>query len=463
MSSFERGYQAVADQINGELVGREISDFAARVESSVEELIRDMSKVAQNEKNLHYAKGDVAELWHAGTLNLDATQRHLDVRAYAPRDVSPIDIAMRGDGHGEAAQLKFYGSAEATAQAISDPKYAGLDKVVPADQLEGVREAAKRLANHHHDSRHEMSESYQHTADVVDDRLRMDGAESRPLSEPQSRELTDSMRRDDKIDREQFGLTSNGVIRWEDILREASTAAVRAALITAALQAAPYLVVLAKKAITTGEIKVADFAPLGQALPATLLRSSLAGGLTAAIVGAARKEVFGAGLKTIDPTLVSAAVVLCLSAVSNSLRAARGETTLLEAAASTAEDSIMLAVALGFSTVGQALIPVPVLGSLLGSIVGALVAKLIVEQTDRAIVGMAVATGWTFFGLVDQNYKIPAALLTAAGWQSVDLRLFEPSALDIQRLEPVTLEPLRIDTTVLRRGVVAFRRVGYVQ
>lgn len=460
MTNFERGYRAVTDQIYAGMVGQEVSEFAARVETSVEELIRDMSKVAQNDKGLHFAKGDVAELWHAGGLNLNAVQRDIDVIAYAPRNASPIDIALRGAHHIEAAQLKYFRSAEDTARAISDPKYATLDKVVPSDQLEGVREAAQRLASHHA-MRPEVSASYQHTADVADDRLRIDGAESRPLTEPQSRDLVERLRRDDNFNRDQFELASDDVVRWEDLLREATTAAARAALITAALQAAPYLLTVAKKGIETGEISVEDFVPLGRALPATLLRSSLSGGLTAAIVGAARKEMLGSGLKNIDPTHVSAAVVLCLCAVSNSLRAARGEIAPQEAAASTAEDALTLALALSFSAVGQALIPVPILGSLVGSLVGALVARMIVDEADRAIVGIAASTGWTFFGLVDHDYKVPTELLGAAGWRSVDLAQLQPRALDVRRLTPRALEPLAIDTTVLRRGVVAFRRVGY--
>lgn len=461
MSNFERGYQAVADQFAAELVGREVSNFAARVEDSVEELIRDMAKMAQNDKWPDYVKGDVAELWHAGTLNLDATQRSIDVRAFAPRDASPIDVALRGGGHVEAAQLKYYRSAEHTARALSDPLYAGLDKVGPSDQLEGVREAAQRLATHHA-ARPDVAAPYEHTADTVDDRLRIDGAESRPLTEKQSRELTESLRRDGDLDREQYNLTPNDVIRWEDIVREATTAAVRAALITAALQAAPYLVAIAKKGIETGEISAEDFVPLGRALPPALIRSSLSGALTAALVGAARKEVFGAGLKNVDPTHVSAVVVLGLCAVSNSLRAARGEISVQEAAARTAEDALSLAVAMGFGAIGQAVIPIPVLGYLVGSVVGALIAGLVIDRANTVIVGIAADTGWTFFGLVDQDYRVPPELLAASGWRSVDLAVLEPRTATLRRLQPANLETATLDMAVLRRGVVAFRQVGYV-
>lgn len=462
MSEFRRGFGLVAEQFVGDEIGRSVSRYADRVEASVEELIRDMAKVAVNDKDLHFAKGDVAELWHAGALNLDATQRGIPVAAFAPRDASPIDVALRGVADGQAAQLKFYGMADATAKAISDPKYGGLDqKVVPSDQLEGVREAARRLALGNPE-RPEVAESYAHTSRVVDDRLRIDGAESRPLTERESRELTEQLRQSGDIDRDGFGLTPQQVVRWEDILRESTAAGARAALIAAALQAAPYLVTIAKKGIESGELSARDFAPLGRAMPKAMLRSGLAGGITAAFVGAAKQELLGATLKSVDPTFISAAVVLSICTIENSFKVATGEMSAIEASVRTAEDAFSLAVAMGFGAIGSALIPVPVLGTLVGSIVGALVARLVVDGANEAVVSVAATTGWTFFGLVDQNYSVPAELLAASGWRTVELKTLEPRQLQVDSLNARTFEPAAFDLRVLRRGVVSFRRVGYL-
>lgn len=460
-SGFQRGYRVGVDHFIGEAAGQRVAQYGERVEASVEELIRDMLKVAVNQKDLHYAKGDVAELWHAGTINLDATQRGIDVTAFAPRDSSPIDVAMQGNGGGLAAQLKYYRSAEDTAKAISDPKYRGLDqKVVPGGQLEDVRNAAVRLASKNVE-RPEMASSHDHTARTADDRLRIDGAESRPLTEQEARNLTQQLRQSGDIDRKQFGLTPQQVIRWEEIAKESFSAAGRAALISAVLQSAPYLVTIAKKGIAEGEITVKDFAPLGRALPTVMLRSGLAGGLTAAIVGAAKKELLGATLKDIDPTFISAAVVLCLSAVENSIRAASGQITSIEAAARTAEDALTLTFALGFGAAGQALMPIPLIGALLGGIVGALVSRFVIDGANEAVLSITVETGWTFFGLVEQNYSVPIELLSEAGWRTVELKKLELQSVKLRALEPKSIDLETIDLTLVRQGVVAFRRVGY--
>lgn len=461
MTEFRRGFQLASDQFVAAAVADRVDGYCRRVEASLEELIRDMAKVAVNQKDLHYAKGDVAELWHADTLNLHAAQRGLNVEAFAPRNAGPIDVAVSGANAGLAAQLKYYKGAEETARAISNPKYQGLEKVVPSDQLDSVRAAALRLASKNVE-RPEVAQSYEHTARVADDRLRMDGAESRPLSEEQALDLTRQLRRDGTIDRAQFALSSREIIQWQEVLREAAPVAARAALLAAALQAAPHLLAIAQKGFETGEISAEDFAPLGQALPTAVLRSGLAGGLTAAVVGAAHKELLGPSLKELDPTLVSAVVVLCISAVGHSINAARGAISPQEAAARTAADALTIAVSVGFAAAGQALIPIPMLGALLGNIVGALVARLVIHQANEAIVGLAAETGWTFFGLVEQDHTVPGSLLAAAGWQTIELDTIRPQTLVVRRLETTRLALESIDVKVLRRGVVAFRRVGYI-
>lgn len=462
MTEFRRSYRIAIEKFGGGLAGARVDAYVGEVERALDDLVREMDKLADNQKGLHWAKGDVAEAYHAGTYNADAVRRGVDARAHAPRDASPNDVIVRGSGE-ENAQLKYYREADATAKAISDPKYSDLEqKVVPSDQVEEMRTAAARLAESNAATRPDMSESYAHTARTADDRIRLDGAESRPLSEPESRQAVNQLREKHDVDREQFGLTPQQVIQWQDILREATTAAARAAIISAALQSAPYVIAIAKKAWDTGEVTAADFVPLGQAVPTTLLRSGVAGGLAAAIVGSARAGFLGTGLQQIDPTLVAAGVTLAISAFETSIKAARGDMTWSTAAQIISEDAIVLATAMGGAALGQALIPVPMLGAIIGNIVGAAVARLAIEKADSVILGLAAETGWTFFGLVDQDYALPSEVLAASGWNTLNVKRLAPRSLELRRLQPRTLELKGLDMKVLHRGVVAFGRVAYL-
>ena len=462
MSTFRRDYRNVIDNLAGGVTGQQADAYVARVEDALDDVVRKMGYLARNKKDIHYAKGDVAEAWHAGTFNVDTARRGLDASAHAPRDASPIDVSVRGTAT-EHAQLKYFRSPDDTARAISHPKYADLDqKVVPADQLDGVREAAARLASRNIQNRPGVADSYTHTSDTADDRIRMDGAASRPLTEPGARELTKELRAKQDLEREIFGLTPAQVIQWQDILRQSTTAAVRGAVISAALQSAPHLVAIARKGWETGEISVKDFDPLARAIPSTLLRSGVAGGLSAAIVGSARVGALGSALQQVDPTLVAAGVTLAISAYETSIEAARGDITWPMAATRISEDAIVLAGAMGGAAVGQTLIPIPMLGALVGNIVGAAVARLSIDQVNTVVLGIATETGWTVFGVVDQNYTVPPEILEASGWNVLDIRKLEMRRLDFKRLQPTTLELRNVEMTVLRRGVVSFGRVAFL-
>jgi len=462
MSTFRQDFRNAADNLGAGIAGQHTEAYVERVARELDEVVRRMDSLASNNKGLHYAKGDVFEAWHEGTFNVDAVRRGVDATASAPRDRSPVDVALHGTRI-ERAQLKDFRTPEDTAKDISRPEYSHLEqKVVPSDQLDGVRDAAARLMDKNATTRPDVSAAYEHTKNTAHDRLQMDGAQSKPLTEPDSRELVKELRDRHDVDRERYGLTPQQVIQWQDILREATTAVARAAIISAALQSAPYLVTIGRKAWETGEISAKDFGPLAHALPVTLLRSGVAGGLAAAIVGSARIGALGNALNHVDPTFVAAGVTLAISAFEISVKAARGDITWPVAAKRISENSIVLASAMGGSVLGQALIPIPMLGALIGNIVGAAVGRLAIEQVDEAVLGLAAETGWTVFGLVDQNYRVPSNILQASGWSILDVRQFQPRHLELRHFRPQTLAPNAIGMRVLRRGVVSFGSVAYL-
>jgi hypothetical protein len=153
---------------------------------------------------------------------------------------------------------------------------------------------------------------------------------------------------------------------------------------------------------------------------------------------------------------------LAISAFETSLKAARGDITWPVAAKCISEDAIILASAMGGGALGQALIPIPMLGALVGNIVGAVVARLAIEQVNGVVLGIAAETGWAVFGLVDQNCTVPGDILEASGWNVLDIRKLGPRPLDLKRLQPRTLELTSVEMNVLRRGVVSFGRVAYL-
>ena len=287
MDHFRKDFRNTVDYFSGRDAAIRSVSYADGIQAEIDKCVSTMQRLVENNKDIKWAKGDVAEAWHAGTYNIDATRKHLETRAEAPRDHSPTDIVVRnGLGDEHRYQVKYHQDPLVNLEALSDKKYDGLGKIAP----EG------------------------HTiADGIDDRVGAYGAESKPLQGRDASELVRQIRSND-MDHRQFGLTLAQNLHWQDIFREATTAGARAAIMGAALQMVPAVVAIARKAWETGEITTKDFAPIVRSIPTTLLRSGVAGGLSAAIVGAVRKGVVGAG-QQVDPTLVAAGVVLAIGAV----------------------------------------------------------------------------------------------------------------------------------------------------
>lgn len=437
MSSFRRDFGRSTEYFVAAAAGRDVNEYSDRIQSEIDDCVQKMRGMVDNAKDPNkWAKGDVAEAWHAGTYNVDVVRRGLYPRpsAATPRDRSPTDVYVGVDGQGIGVQIKNHADAEVNRDAINHPKYDGHQKVVPEGQVL--------------DSGHS-------------DRIQAFEAESLPLKEAASRDLVKQLREAGDVDRERFGLTVADRVQWEDVFREATTAGTRAAILGAVLQTCPYLLAIAKRTWETGELSAKEFAPLARALPTTLLRSGVAGGLSAAVMGAVRKGVLGS-TRQVHPTVVAAAVVLAMGAFRTSAKAARGEVTWPVAAKRISEDAIVLVAAMGGATVGQALIPILGLGALVGNIVGAAMARLAIDKVDSVVLGIAAETGWTVFGLVDQNYTVPGELLRASGWNVLDIITFTPRPLDVRRVRLRTIELKKIGMTVLRRGVISFGRVAYL-
>jgi hypothetical protein len=152
-----------------------------------------MRRVAEENRNksIEQLQGYLAEVHHETTFNADAARKGLPVRAKRTDPYSAADLEIRDrrglrSGH---AQLKYHGSPARTAFAISLTKYDGMQKVVPSDQVSGVRALAWKRGADALGNR-----NYADTARTVSDRVRGGGAESDPLSLAGARALARRVR-----------------------------------------------------------------------------------------------------------------------------------------------------------------------------------------------------------------------------------------------------------------------------
>ena len=76
-------------------------------------------------------------------------------------------------------------------------------------------------------------------------------------------------------------------------------------------------------------------------------------------------------------------------------------------------------------------------------------------------------TGFTCFGLVEQNYELPDEVLHELGVETIPIPRTKIERIDIPRVQTPAANISRseyetIDITVLRRGVIGVNKIGYV-
>ena len=103
---------------------------------------------------------------------------------------------------------------------------------------------------------------------------------------------------------------------------------------------------------------------------------------------------------------------------------------------------------------------------MLGNFVGSLVGGFVYQELDDMVMALAVEKGWTFFGIVDQDYTLPDSVLKEIGLDLFEIDWFEPDVFkpDVFEFDEFEIDEFKPDfITALRRGVIGVHRVGYIQ
>ncbi len=106
-------------------------------------------------------------------------------------------------------------------------------------------------------------------------------------------------------------------------------------------------------------------------------------------------------------------------------------------------------------------------GIILGNILGTVIGGFVYASGRKFCLSLCAETGFTIFGLVEQDYKLPDYILTNMG---LDLCQLDTTTPDISRIDTCKLNTVHPDTTkpdvtmqyVLRRGVIGINKIGYI-
>lgn len=489
MSAFKEGYDYIKENAGAFVAantGQDVAAYVENVEDAVQNLLDDLNAFDGTGKGINFLKGDVAEFWHADTFNIDAAINKSDHRMNVPRSTELGSVDVQSDYDSAQYSLKYYksGDASAKAQAASvleashgregsntDPLYEGQYRLIPKEQLADAEEWLKRKIAEESVKRPEQAARYEDTLRNLRDRIAdSDGNESIPLSEEESRvvaELAKSGDADKESLRQLLDLDDKETQVQLQALQDICKAGLTAATISLVLKTAPELYSALRQLVENGELDEGQLQRMGEAALSGSAEGFVRGSLSASITACCKTGLLGEAAKEINPAFIGAATVIAIDTMKNAYAVATGEKTSQEMAMDLVKEIYVSAISMAAGGLTQGIIQIPVLGYMIGSFMGSTVASLTFDYGYRKAISFSVDTGFAFFGLVDQDYELPAAVVEAMGidtfdYETFDMETFDPETFEIETFEPETFNAESLDIVFLRRGVIGINKVGYI-
>ena len=282
---------------------------------------------------------------------------------------------------------------------------------------------------------------YQETLDLLKDRLSDDkGAESIPLSKKEAEALA-TLAKQGKINADELGLTTEELIKYDYIIQQAFKAGLTAATISVVLKVAPEIIKAIDYLMKNGEINAEQFRRLD------LHSIRWCKGFIREVCPLLQLPVswtLGEALKSVDPTIVGTVTVLTMNVIKNAFQVALGKKTRTQLSSELVRDMYISACSLIGGGISQAFIEVPVLGYMIGSFVGSIIGSFTYNIGYKAVISFCVDSGFTMFGLVEQDYTLPKEIIEQMGietfeYESFQYDTFEPDSFHLIPLKRILL------------------------
>ncbi len=504
MVSFKDGVNHYLKNQSSILSGRVGDKYIDDINDKITELVKSINDYKGTKTQIDQLKGNAAEDWHAGTLNINATLNGEKGIANVPKsnDYASADIEVGDQKYG----LKYYKTASdsAKAQSIShfeaykntypnnevsfetflkernikekdvmnDPIYSGQMRVIPSDQLLEAKEWLRLKIEKEQLTRPEQVKRYQDTYDkltsIIEDNK---GNKSIELTKNDAEELA-RLGKEGKFDAKDFNLTTEELVKLEHLFKQSFKAGMTAATISMSIKVAPEVYNALLYLLKTGEIKEDQFEKIGYAALEGGSEGFLRGFVSASIVASCESGMMGSVLKGVDPSIVGAVVVLTINTMKNATEVARGRKTREELINDLIKEMFITAGAMSLGTLTQELIQIPVLGFMIGSFAGSLVGTFVYDAGYSKAMSFFVENGFTMFGLVDQDYEIPENVLNEIGIETFEYEkmnnnineknTFEADKFSFNMFDIEKFTPDSFEIKYLRRGVIGINKIGYI-
>ena len=521
MTEFEKGYKSFVEQAGayagGELYRISSQPYLDSIQKEINNLTNAMNKYQGNANP--QLKGLVAETWHTHTFNIDAVAKQSAARAtqLESNGLASVDVSTTW---GDDYSLKFCKSGEISAMAQGhsleyayqryihnlkdgveiptretylkqngfDPNtdmslgmYEGQARLIPSDQIPDAIEALSRkiykeLNNLDNSERNKVAERLLQVKEKLTDHIESpDGAKSMPLTEQESRLLAEQSKVGN-FDPERYDITLAQKTDAIFLCKNAMRAGLNAAWISALLKSVPELIRVIKKLADKGIVNKEDFERIGIAGVKGGVAGFFGGLICAFITSSSQLGYLGNAMRSATTSVnfapsLAVCVVLLSEAVLDGYKCANGELTSAQYAYNI-EKNLYIGVgglAGGYFLQGLFLhiIEIPVVAYTLGSMIGSLLGGLVFSVKEHVMMSLCVKNGYRIFGLVEQDYTLPIKIRKKLGFQiygydEYEAREYKRQTYSYQTYQRQTYNWQTVDSIILKRGVIGFRKVGYM-
>lgn len=448
------------------------------INNAIDELARSINEHPNINLNVEQFKGFVAEEWHAGTFNIDALRNGSEHRAWTLQEngLASVDIQTNFGKEYGSKYSNTAKDAENMQAALNPetraPKYQGQERLIASDQIDEAKEWAHKRALKDIENRPDVSKAHMDTekhlvGKITDGK----GVESKALSVKESKQIAKEAK-NDGFDPEKHGYTRAALLNdvQIDYVSQAINAGLTAATITAITQLVPELYKAVDFLIKHGEIDLAGLKKAGEKVVSASGEAFLRGSIAYTVEMAILNGLLGEAIKSVQPTIIGVAVTVILGTIKDSILVSAGKMAPSDMGARFIDTVVissgyLLGMKVGGAIV-QALCPeLPGIGYAIGSLLGCSVA-VVYNVSKKKLISFCVDTGFTCFGLVEQNYELPESILQEMGVSYIPVPRTEVARTDVSRIDTAVQvnrsDYETIDITVLRRGVIGVNKIGYV-
>ncbi|MDE7386094.1 MAG: hypothetical protein K2N28_03040 [Muribaculaceae bacterium] len=499
-NQFVEGFN-YASQNAGTFWGGDIGhQYVGRIDSAIQEFTDRINSFKGYNTPTDRLQGDIAEMWHGGTFNINAAVNDSKYSATIDRSHGFASPDIRGNWKNSDYGLKYYkfSNKSVNAQALSyfqrykeynathegisfeqflrdrnlpidtspfEAIYSGQLRLIPSDQMEAAIAYLDIKIEKELKTRPEQALRFQEVRNMLTSCIKSpDGTSSFELDRKSSERLA-QLAKEGNFSPADEGLTLDNLVHFEHIIRQGVKAGLSAAVITLVMKTAPNIYKCIDQLVTQGYVSNEQLEDLGASAFKGTSESFLRGFIAGTLTVSCKSGQLGATLQSISADVIGALTVIIFQTFADSIALAKGSITRAVLLNNLNKSILVSGIAIGTGCLLQYLLPALPFAYLLGNFVGSFIGSYIYLSADKAIISLAIEKGWTFFGLVDQDYILPKEVLDEIGIELFEYEKFLPYEFEYERFEPEYFQPEYFQPKMirtLRRGVIAVHQVGYI-